>query len=139
PGTGARRPGRSPAGRGHVRDQDAQRRLAGRTRAAAPGAAALAGQGPAGRARRREHRGAVREHLSGQQPGGRSMTTASHGPHRRPTAILEAAVLQTSGLGKRYGRRWALSDCTLTVPPGRVTGLVGPNGAGKTTLLHIAV
>jgi ABC-2 type transport system ATP-binding protein len=47
--------------------------------------------------------------------------------------------VETSGLGKRYGRRWALSDCTLAIPAGRVVGLVGPNGAGKTTLLHIAV
>jgi ABC-2 type transport system ATP-binding protein len=49
------------------------------------------------------------------------------------------AVLQTSGLGKRYGRRWALHDCTLTIPEGKVVGLVGPNGAGKTTLLQLAV
>ena len=49
------------------------------------------------------------------------------------------AALAAEGLGKRYGRRWALSDCTLRVPPGRVVGLVGPNGAGKTTLLHLAV
>ena len=48
------------------------------------------------------------------------------------------AVLETRGLGKRYRRRWALSDCTLDVPSGRVVGLVGPNGAGKTTLLHLA-
>jgi ABC-2 type transport system ATP-binding protein len=48
-------------------------------------------------------------------------------------------VLQAEGLSKRYGRREALSDCTLAIPPGRVVGLVGPNGAGKTTLLHIAV
>ncbi|MHB8340860.1 MAG: ABC transporter ATP-binding protein [Mycobacteriales bacterium] len=48
-------------------------------------------------------------------------------------------VLETSQLGKRYGRRWALSDCTLSIPAGRVVGLVGPNGAGKTTLLHLAV
>ena len=48
-------------------------------------------------------------------------------------------VLETRRLGKRYGRRWALSDCTLTVPSGRVVGLVGPNGAGKTTLLQLAV
>lgn len=48
-------------------------------------------------------------------------------------------VLETRGLGKRYRRRWALSDCTLSVPAGRVTGLVGPNGAGKTTLLSMAV
>jgi ABC-2 type transport system ATP-binding protein len=49
------------------------------------------------------------------------------------------AVLVARGLGKRYGRHWALSDCTLTIPSGRVVGLVGPNGAGKTTLLHLAV
>jgi ABC-2 type transport system ATP-binding protein len=48
-------------------------------------------------------------------------------------------VIQAEGLSKRYGRRQALSDCTLTIPPGRVVGLVGPNGAGKTTLLQIAV
>ena len=48
------------------------------------------------------------------------------------------AVLQTRGLGKRYRRRWALSDCTLEIPAGRIAGLVGPNGAGKTTLLHLA-
>jgi ABC-2 type transport system ATP-binding protein len=48
-------------------------------------------------------------------------------------------VLQAEGLSKRYGRRTALSDCTLALPPNRVVGLVGPNGAGKTTLLLIAV
>ncbi len=48
------------------------------------------------------------------------------------------AVLESRGLGKRYRERWALTDCTLSVPAGRVVGLVGPNGAGKTTLLHLA-
>ncbi|MGH9098807.1 MAG: ABC transporter ATP-binding protein [Acidimicrobiales bacterium] len=48
-------------------------------------------------------------------------------------------ALETYGLGRRYGRRWALQDCTLAVPCGRVVGLVGPNGAGKSTLLHMAV
>jgi ABC-2 type transport system ATP-binding protein len=48
-------------------------------------------------------------------------------------------VLETNGLGKQYGRKWALEDCTLTIPEGKVVGLVGPNGAGKTTLLQLAV
>lgn len=48
-------------------------------------------------------------------------------------------VVEAHGLGKRYGRHWALRDCTLAVPAGKVVGLVGPNGAGKTTLLHLAV
>jgi ABC-2 type transport system ATP-binding protein len=49
------------------------------------------------------------------------------------------AALRTAHLGKRYGRNWALRDCTLEIPAGRVAALVGPNGAGKTTLLHLAV
>ena len=48
------------------------------------------------------------------------------------------AAVQTGGLGKRYRRTWALRDCTLAIPEGRVAGLVGPNGAGKTTLLRLA-
>ena len=49
-----------------------------------------------------------------------------------------SAVIETSGLGKRYRRKWALTDCTLSIPAGHVVGLVGPNGAGKTTLLNLA-
>ncbi|WP_433234955.1 ABC transporter ATP-binding protein [Actinomadura nitritigenes] len=49
------------------------------------------------------------------------------------------AILEMTGVGKRYRRTWALRDCTLSVPKGRVVGLVGPNGAGKTTLLDLAV
>jgi ABC-2 type transport system ATP-binding protein len=47
-------------------------------------------------------------------------------------------VLGARGLGKRYRRLWALTDCTLSIPAGHVVGLVGPNGAGKTTLLNLA-
>ena len=48
-------------------------------------------------------------------------------------------VIETSGLGKRYGSTWALCECTLAIPAGHVAALVGPNGAGKTTLLNLAV
>jgi ABC-2 type transport system ATP-binding protein len=48
-------------------------------------------------------------------------------------------VIETSGLGKRYGRTWALKDAALAIPAGYVVALVGPNGAGKTTLLHLSV
>jgi ABC-2 type transport system ATP-binding protein len=48
-------------------------------------------------------------------------------------------VIETSGLGKRYGGTWALRECTLAIPAGHIAALVGPNGAGKTTLLNLAV
>src|SRR5690348_2497786 len=48
-------------------------------------------------------------------------------------------VIETNGLGKRYGGTWALRECTLAIPAGHVAALVGPNGAGKTTLLNLAV
>ncbi|MFH8734251.1 MULTISPECIES: ABC transporter ATP-binding protein [unclassified Streptomyces] len=48
-------------------------------------------------------------------------------------------ALATDALGKRYGRTWALQECSLHLPAGRIAGLAGPNGAGKSTLLHLAV
>jgi ABC-2 type transport system ATP-binding protein len=48
-------------------------------------------------------------------------------------------ALDTDRLGKRYGDNWAVRDCSLHLPWGRVAALVGPNGAGKSTLLHMAV
>ncbi|WP_381798510.1 ABC transporter ATP-binding protein [Streptomyces niveus] len=49
-----------------------------------------------------------------------------------------SAVLRAQDLGKKYKQRWALRNCDLDVPAGRVVGLVGPNGAGKSTLLNLA-
>lgn len=47
------------------------------------------------------------------------------------------APIEATGLGKRYGRTWALRDCSIRVPAGKIVGLVGPNGAGKTTFIHL--
>src|SRR5580698_1598176 len=44
-------------------------------------------------------------------------------------------AIKTEALGKRYRSFWALKDCSINVPKGKVSALVGPNGAGKTTLL----
>jgi ABC-2 type transport system ATP-binding protein len=46
-------------------------------------------------------------------------------------------AIETRGLTKRYRRVTALSECSITVPAGRISALVGPNGAGKTTLLRV--
>jgi ABC-2 type transport system ATP-binding protein len=53
-------------------------------------------------------------------------------------SVSMSTPLETTQLSKRYGHTWALQDCTLTLPAGRVAALVGPNGAGKTTLLHLS-
>jgi ABC-2 type transport system ATP-binding protein len=49
------------------------------------------------------------------------------------------AALETEALGKRYGSKWALQDCSFTLEPGSIAALLGPNGAGKSTLLELAV
>jgi ABC-2 type transport system ATP-binding protein len=48
-----------------------------------------------------------------------------------------SASIETHELSKRYRRASALTECTVSVPEGRVCALIGPNGAGKTTLLRI--
>lgn len=45
--------------------------------------------------------------------------------------------LRVAGVTKRFGGVMALSDVTVELSEGRITGLIGPNGAGKSTLLSI--
>jgi len=47
------------------------------------------------------------------------------------------SAVQTIGLSRRYGRRWALADVSLELPAGSVTMLAGRNGSGKSTLLRV--
>ncbi len=47
------------------------------------------------------------------------------------------AILEVRGLTKRYGATIALNNVSLTLPRGKIVGLLGPNGSGKTTMLKI--
>ncbi|MFJ5676262.1 ABC transporter ATP-binding protein [Streptomyces sp. NPDC093097] len=47
-------------------------------------------------------------------------------------------AIEAEDLGKKYRRRWALTECSFRLPAGRVCAMVGPNGAGKSTFLGLA-
>jgi ABC-2 type transport system ATP-binding protein len=49
------------------------------------------------------------------------------------------AMIEATGLTKRFGGRTVVSDVALRCEPGTVTGFLGPNGAGKTTTLRMLV
>ncbi len=50
---------------------------------------------------------------------------------------MEAPVLSSRRLRKRYGSFVAVDDLTFDVYPGEIFGLLGPNGAGKTSTIRI--
>ena len=46
-------------------------------------------------------------------------------------------ILQVKGLSKYFGGLAAVSNCTLNIKRGSITGIIGPNGSGKTTLFNL--
>ena len=46
-------------------------------------------------------------------------------------------IVTASNLCKNYGTFMALDHLDLTIPSGRIIGLLGPNGSGKTTLIKL--
>ena len=46
-------------------------------------------------------------------------------------------ILQVNGLSKYFGGLAAVSNCTLNIKKGSITGIIGPNGSGKTTLFNL--
>lgn len=45
-------------------------------------------------------------------------------------------AIQTVGLSKKYGKKWAIRGVEIEVPRGSIYGFLGPNGAGKTTTIR---
>ncbi|WP_419670209.1 ABC transporter ATP-binding protein [Bordetella petrii] len=52
-------------------------------------------------------------------------------------AASQSAVLQATGLVRRFGALLATDHVSLTLAPGEIHALIGPNGAGKSTLIHL--
>jgi ABC-type multidrug transport system ATPase subunit len=50
---------------------------------------------------------------------------------------MEETILRTHTLGKRYSKRWAVSDLNLEIHRGDIFGFLGPNGAGKSTTIRM--
>ena len=49
----------------------------------------------------------------------------------------EQNILQINKISKYFGGLAAVSDCSLNIKRGSITGGIGPNGSGKTTLFNL--
>jgi ABC-2 type transport system ATP-binding protein len=57
--------------------------------------------------------------------------------HRMMNIADPGVAVGAEGLTKRFGRITAVNDVDLSLPAGRIYGLLGPNGSGKTTLIRL--
>ena len=48
-----------------------------------------------------------------------------------------STILECKNLSKKYSRKQALDNITLSLDSGKIIGLLGPNGSGKTTLIKL--
>ena len=51
--------------------------------------------------------------------------------------VAPPPLLECRDLTKRYGATVALDRFTVSLPAGRIVGLLGPNGSGKTTTIKL--
>ena len=69
-------------------------------------------------------------HLLGEGPGSAS-------PDVIRVAEARPIAVAATGLSRRYGRRWALTNIGFEIPRGALAMVTGRNGSGKSTLLRI--
>jgi len=88
-------------------------------------------------------------------PGAIALHRPGHGKKERPSRVDRpvpihsiarplarndsqmTAMIEVTGLTKRYRDRVAVQDLTFSVPEGEILGFLGPNGAGKSTTMRI--